>query len=91
MMTFFNKILIWNRCGAESIEFYRYCKHYLVMTKFDIVVTMDTRMNLSNLRITFFLLGYDGFEFSKVRGYASGIIVAQKKNVLGVQILCKKL
>jgi hypothetical protein len=82
-----NKILVWNCRGAASGAFYRYCKHYLDMTKPDIVVIMETRTEPSKLRRTFELLGFDGFVNSEVRGYAGGIIVAWKQSLVGVQLL----
>jgi exonuclease III len=67
-----NKILIWNCRGAASNAFYRFCKQYVVANKPDILVILETRCDPEKLRKTFNLLGYNGYDFTEVRGYAGG-------------------
>ncbi|PNY15946.1 ribonuclease H, partial [Trifolium pratense] len=50
---------------------------------------METRTDAENLRRTFQLLGFDGFQFSNANGYSGGIIVAWKGSIVDVEVLMR--
>lgn len=80
-------IFVWNCRGAASSSFVRMCKQYLDTLRPDIVVVMETRVDPSRLRRSFQILGFDGFSYSNVQGYAGGIIAAWKKDRVRVQVV----
>jgi hypothetical protein len=87
MMNTNHKILVWNCRGAASRAFYRFCKHYVTMTKPDIIVIMEIRTDPYKLRRSFELLGCDGFVGTEVRGYAGGIVVGWNSNEVNIQVM----
>jgi hypothetical protein len=48
------------------------------------IVILETRCDPEKLRKTFHLLGFDGFLATKVIGYAGGIVVGWKNNIMQV-------
>jgi hypothetical protein len=53
-----------------------FCKKYVDVNKPDILVIMETRVGLEKLRKMFSLLGFDGYDFTKV----SEIVEAWKRD-----------
>jgi exonuclease III len=82
-----SNMFIWNSRGAASPAFHRNCKQYIDKHKPCLVVIMETRTSPVNLQRTFQLLGFDGYHFAETNGYTGGIIVAWKKESIGVDLL----
>lgn len=82
-----HKIFVWNCRGAASPNLFRNCKQFVDVHRPGIFAIFETRCNPSRLQKTFRLLGYDGFAFSQNRGFAGGIAVGWKIEVVGLVAL----
>lgn len=77
-----NKILIWNCRGAASPDLFRNCKQFVDVHCPEVFAIIETRCNPLRTQNTFRRLGYDGFSFSENRGYAGGIAVGWKTDLV---------
>ncbi|MCH79273.1 endonuclease/exonuclease/phosphatase family protein [Trifolium medium] len=75
------------RKGAASPAFFRNCKQYVDKHKPILIVIMETRTSPLNLKRSFQLLGYDGFQYAENNGFSGGIIVSWKEQLLDVEVL----
>jgi hypothetical protein len=50
---------------------------------------METRTSPLNLKRSFHLLGYDGFQYTDTNGFSGGIIVAWKERMIEIDVLFK--
>lgn len=55
----------------------------------DIIVILEMRQNPTRLERTFQLLGFDGFVFIELFGFACGIIMAWKTEKVDIQVILK--
>lgn len=85
-----NSVFVWNCRGAASQVFYRFLKQYLDIHNPDIVVILETRVDPARLQRTLGLLGFDGYDFCNVQGYAGGIRVAWKRHNIRIDVLRKE-
>ncbi|XP_058760448.1 uncharacterized protein LOC131633779 [Vicia villosa] len=81
--------MMWNCRGAASREFRRVCYNFLKQINPSIVVIMETRMNPLNLANTFRSMGFDKLMGTDVQGFAGGIALAWKSDIVKVEILRK--
>ncbi|XP_045810455.1 uncharacterized protein LOC123904892 [Trifolium pratense] len=82
-----DNFFVWNCRGAASTAFYRNCKQYVDKYKPVLIVIMETRTSPLNLRRSFELLGYDGYQYANNNGFAGGIIVSWKERLLDVEVI----
>jgi hypothetical protein len=47
---------------------------------------METRTSPLNLKRSFHLLGYDGFQYTDTNGFSGGIIVAWKERMIEIDV-----
>lgn len=81
-----SKILAWNVRGAANTELLSNVKQFVDLHRPDILIIRETRIDPIKLRRTFTLLGYNGFTYSQVRGFAGGIIIAWKEDYVSIQV-----
>lgn len=80
-------ILAWNVRGAANTELLSNVQQFVDVHKPDVLIIVETRVDPSKLKRTFLLLGYNGFCFAQVNGYAGGIIIAWKEENLHIKVL----
>lgn len=59
----------------------------VLIHKPDIAVIMETRVDPGRLRNTLRLLGFNGYCFSQVHGFAGGIVVAWREDNITLRVL----
>lgn len=80
-------LFVWNIRGAGNPELFRNIKQFTDVHKPDVLVIVEPRVDPSKLQRTFPLLGYTGFCYSPVQGFAGGIILAWKQANVSVKVL----